>query len=48
MEGQDDLTEMALDWLEEHMLTCLFDGPDLRIATSQPVEGDDEWFDMSF
>ena len=28
--------------------TCLFDGPDLRVATSQPVEGDDEWFDLSF
>ena len=48
MGGQDDPTEMALDWLEEHMLTCLFDGPDLRIATSQPVEDDDEWFDLSF
>ena len=30
------------------MLACLFDGPDLRIATSQPLEGDVEWFDLSF
>ena len=43
-----DSTDMALDWLKEHLLTCLFDGPDLRIATSQPLEGDDEWFDLSF
>ena len=48
MEVQEDSTDMALDWLNEHMLTCLFDGPDLRIATSQPLEGDDEWFDLSF
>ena len=35
---------MALDWLHEHMLTCLFDGPDPWIATSQPLKGDDKWF----
>ena len=48
MEVQEDSIDMALDWFNEHMLTCLFDGPDLRIDTSHPLEGDDEWFDLSF
>ena len=36
MEDQGDSTEMALDWLNEHMLSCLFHGPDLRCYVSTP------------